>query len=121
MKLNKTKAYYQVDFIKDIIDENITNDIHIDIFPFKENIDGKLINVDTRFITNDCTRCNFIYNKSDLFPLEKYKFYNTITVNVPKNIKNILNDNILSDYENYAYFEVNDETFIYPINKNFYA
>ena len=121
LKLNRTKCYYQLDFIKDIIDENVTNDIHIDIFPFKENQDGKLINMDPRFVINEHVRCNFIYNQEDLFPLKEYKFYNTITVYIPRNIETILNDNILSDYNNYAHFEFNNKEIVYPIIRTYYA
>lgn len=120
LKLNRTNCYYQVDFIKDITDINVTNDIHIDIFPFKEDNDI-LLNVDPRFINNEHVRCNFKYKKEDVILLDSYVFYDILDVNVPKDIKKILSDNILSDYENFAYFDVDGYTKVYPINKQFHA
>lgn len=121
LKLNRTKCYYQVDIIKDIIDDTKTNDIHIDIFPFKE-VDSKMyVNIDPRFIKNEHIRCNFRYKSDDLFPLQVYKFYDVLDVNLPKDIKNILNDNILSDYENQAHLEIDNIEKIYPIVRPFYA
>lgn len=121
LKLNRTKCYYQLDFIRDIIDESVTNDIHIDIFPFKENENGKLINVDPRFIVNDSCKCNFIYNPDDLFPLKPYKFYNLLDVYLPNNIEKILNENILCDYNNYAHIDIDGKEVVYDIVRPFFA
>jgi len=98
LKLNRTKCYYQIDFISDIINDK-TNDLHIDIFLFKK-IDKLYINTDPRFTTKDSVKCNFKYLFNNLeHDLEKYNFYNILHVNVPKNIKNILDMYILSNYE----------------------
>jgi histidinol-phosphate aminotransferase len=121
LKLNRTLCYYQVDFIRDIIDNTKTNDIHIDIFPFKEIESNIYVNIDPRFIRNESIRCNFRYKKDDLFPLQKYKFYDVLNVNIPKDVKHILSDNILSDYENYAYLDIDNVEKIYLIIRPFYA
>lgn len=121
LKLNRTQCYYQVDYINDIIDENKTNDIHIDIFPFKEIESNIYVNIDPRFIKNEYIRCNFRYKSKDLFPLQQYKFYDVLDVNIPCNSLNILNDNILSDYKNYAHLEIDNIEKIYSIIRPFYA
>lgn len=117
LKLNRTNCYYQVDFINDIVNKTKTNDIHIDIFPFK-NVGNKLLNVDSRFVENEHFRCNFKYNPSELFPLHSIKFYGILNVHVPSQIKKILDSNILSDYENVAYI---NEILNYQIKTSFYA
>lgn len=121
LKLNRTQCYYQVDYIDDIIDDTKTNDVHIDIFPFKETESNMYVNIDPRFITNEHIRCNFRYKGDDLFPLQKYKFYDVLDVNLPNNVKNILNDNILSEYDKYAHLEINKIEKVYPIIRPFYA
>ena len=121
IKLNRTLCYYQIDFIDDIIDEAITNDIHVDIFLFSLNDDDIYINTDPRFVINDSIKINTLYNKNDLFPLKKYKFYKILDVNVPDNIEKILNDNLLSDYKNYACFEFNLKKYCYKMEKFYFA
>lgn len=120
IKLNRTKCYYQIDFIDDIVDNTKTNDIHIDIFPYK-NVGNKLLNVDPRFVENDHFRCNFRYNPTELFPLYSIKLYKVLDVFVPSNIKKILDDNILSDYENVACLSDTNDVMEYPIKRPFYA
>lgn len=120
LKLNRTGCYYQIDFIKDIIND-LTNEIHIDIFKFKECKNGMLINTDTRFINNDSIKCNFIYNKNDLFPLKNDVFYNILKVNIPNNINNILENNILSDYNKIAKFDKNNIIYEYDLTNTFFA
>jgi hypothetical protein len=105
--------------INDITSE-LTNDIHIDIFPF-ENNNGILTNVDPRFTLNESIKCNFIYNENDLFPLKPYKFYNILEVSIPNNVKCILKENILSDFENIACFEIDGKIHEYPLTTQFFA
>jgi histidinol-phosphate aminotransferase len=120
LKLNRTKCYYQIDFISDIIDDNLTNDLHIDIFPFK-NENGILKNIDQRFILNDAIKCNFVYNECDLFPLKPYSFYGLLNVYIPNNVEKILKENILSDFKNVACFEENGKIYNYKIIRPFFA
>jgi histidinol-phosphate aminotransferase len=120
LKLNRTCCYYQVDYLKDTSNYNNTNDIHIDIFPFKHQNDT-LLNIDPRFIKNEHVRCNFRYKQDHLFPLISYKFYNILHVNIPHNTKQILKDNILSDYEHHAHLEIDNVEKVYTISRHFYA
>jgi phosphorylcholine metabolism protein LicD len=116
LKKNKTNVYYQVDFLNDIIDENITNAIHIDIFLFEKK-DNKYFNTDNRFIINDDEKCNYIYDENNLFPLIKSEFYN-IPIYIPNNVDNILSQNIKGDYINYAILTKNNVKHIYNLNNN---
>lgn len=120
LQLNRTECYYQVDFISDVKSELI-NDIHIDIFKFKE-INNKFINTDPRFSMNDSIKCNFIYDKQDLFPITKDKFYSILSVNVPNNIKDILNKNMLSsDYMYIAKLEKDNIKYEFDLNNIFFS
>jgi histidinol-phosphate aminotransferase len=114
LKRNRTDCYYQLDYIKDIINDK-TNDIHIDIFPYVME-KGKLYNIDPRFKYNDSLRCNMVYEMDKLFPLKTCKFYNTIDVKIPNKAEEILDDNILSNYKSRAVIDRGDEKVEYDIN-----
>lgn len=96
---NRTNRYWQVDKLINISNK-IDPDYHIDIFLY-ENVNNILYNTDNRFTTPNVEsgHCNFQYNILDLYPLE-IGYFNNIKVNVPKNIKNILDFNIKIDYLN---------------------
>lgn len=121
LKLNRTQCYYQIDFIDDISNEELTNDVHIDIFPFfydKET--QRLLNIDPRFRNNEGGRCNFRYIKEELFPLVKSDFYG-LPICVPNNVKRILDENIKSEYCTKAVICMGESRHEYNLNNNFYA
>jgi histidinol-phosphate aminotransferase len=116
LRLNRTKCYYQIDFISDGDNEYI-NEHHIDIFIFNIK-NGILINTDPRFVENDDYNCNFKYEENDVFPLIQYSFYNIYDVNVPRNIYNILKKNILSDFQNEICLMKDEKRLYYKYNEN---
>jgi histidinol-phosphate aminotransferase len=96
LKLNRTKQYYQVDYIKDIGENpDVTNDLHIDIFLFDLDDDsGLYINTDIRFQKNDVLRCNFKYELDDIFPLKTDILYDILKVKIPHNYEKIISTNM---------------------------
>ena len=118
IKLNRTKCYYQIDYIEDIIDKEITNDIHLDIFLYKYDINRKiLLNTDSRFNIMDDYKCNIVYTYDDLYPLKDSFFY-TIPIKIPKNTEKLLqrafgnnnfkNIGILKENEKTHYINIKD-------------
>lgn len=118
LKRNRTDCYYQIDYISDISDIYITNDVHIDIFTFNENGNETYINSDPRFATSDSNefKCNIVYSDNDLFPLSKAQFYN-LNVNIPRNTKQLLENAFKGDFKNEGVLIVDNEVIKIDIKK----
>ena len=119
LKRNRTNCYYQIDFIDDVTDANITNDIHLDIFTF-EKIDNKYINTDPRFILPDDYKCNINYIHELLFPLKTIKFYD-LDVNIPNNSETLLNNCLNNNWKSNGIYKLDDCYYNIDTKKYIYA
>jgi histidinol-phosphate aminotransferase len=103
VKLNRTEAYYQIDYLSEIDPQHpkITNETHIDVFIY-ENVNDVYIATDPRFHEKDACSCNCRYPINDLIPLKQVSFYQTLSVGIPMNETKILDQYVLSDYRHQA-------------------
>jgi len=93
LKLNRTEAYWQVDTLVGS-DDPVTGPLHVDIFPFRKNVDGVLVNVDPRFVEPEAGMANFKYRPDDLFPLQWALWHDQTPINTPADTHAVLDTNL---------------------------
>lgn len=94
---NRTGVYWQIDELS-ASNTSIINDIHIDLFLYK-NLGSVLYNTDPRFTMPNANsgHCNMSYPYDKLFPLIKKDFYD-FSINCAWDYDYILKKSIGDDY-----------------------